>query len=263
VRFMVDDMLLTANTEFGGQYLMAGHKTTRPAYARRAVIEDSAVELSAGGPVDLAYSIPADADVTVTVYDDEGTPVRTVNVGAQVGGDYTYSWDGTDDLGAAVPDEDYDYEISADFGDRIEYVGDQGVISQRTELNSSMVINIPGSDIFGVQGDGIFSRMDDFMTALGDNDQAGIQASIGAFETDMERIVAARGLLGMRIERAESSLAEMELREPMLIDSLAKIEDVDTVLESARYLATQESYQAILKTAGSILQLPSLLEYLR
>ena len=263
VRLIFDDMLQKANTEFGGQYLFAGHKTTRPPYARQAIIKDSRASLSGGVADDLGYSLPADGDVTITVYDGAGTLVRTVSVGAQVAGDYTYSWDGTDDFGTTLPDADYDYQVSANFGNRVEYVGDQGAISQRIELNSSMVVNIPGSDVFGVEGDGVFSTMDDFMTALGSDDQAGIQSAIAAFDVDMNRIVEARGLLGMRIKRADSSSAAMSTIKPMIADNLARIEDVDVVLESAEYLATQEAYQAILKTAGSMLQLPSLLDYLR
>lgn len=263
VTLMFDDILQKANTEFGGQYLFAGHKTTRPPYARQAIIKDSRVTLSGGGPVGLPYSLPADGDVTVTVYDSAGTLVRTDSIGAQVGGDYTYSWDGADGAGAAVSDGEYDYEVSVDFGNRVEYVGDQGLISQKIELNSSMVVNMPGSDVFGVEGDGVFSTIDDFMTALANNDQVGIQSAIAAFDADMNRIVEARGLLGMRIRRVDSSKAAMDMIKPMIADNLAQIENVDVVLESAEYLATQEAYQAILKTAGSMLQLPSLLDYLR
>ena len=126
-----------------------------------------------------------------------------------------------------------------------------------------MVINIPGSDIFGVESDGIFTSIGDFMAALGNDDTAGITAAIAAFKVDMDRIVEARGVLGMRIRRVESSGAEMEMIKPTIADNLADIEDVDVVLESAEYLATQEAYQAILKSSGSILQLPSLLDYLR
>lgn len=263
VTLMFDDILQKANTEFGGRYLFAGHKTTRPPYARQAIIKDSRVTLSGGGPVGLPYSLPADGDVTVNVYDSAGTLVRTDSIGAQVGGDYTYSWDGADGAGAAVSDGEYDYEVSVDFGNRVEYVGDQGLISQKIELNSSMVVNMPGSDIFGVEGDGVFSTIDDFMTALANDDQAGIQSAIAAFGADMDRIVEARGLLGMRIRRVDSSKAAMDMIKPMIADNLAQIENVDVVLESAEYLATQEAYQAILKTAGSMLQLPSLLDYLR
>lgn len=263
VELMIEDVLQKANTEFSGRYLFSGHKIfTRP-YTQQTIAENSTVSISGGGPVDLSYSLPADGDVNITIYDDTETLVRTVNVGTQVAGSYNYSWDGLDDLGAPVPDADYNYQVSVDFGDRIEYVGDQGLIQQKVELNASMVVNIPGSDVFGTSASGIFPVLETFREALETNDRDGISGSITALDTQIGRIAETRGEIGMKIKRVEASMDTLHLMEPMITGNLSKIEDVNMIAAAGEYMAIQEAYQAALAGTSSTLRLPTLLDYLR
>ncbi|MFC1715135.1 FlgD immunoglobulin-like domain containing protein [Candidatus Poribacteria bacterium] len=263
VELTIEHMLQKANTELSGQYLFSGHKVFTQPYARQTIAEDSTVSLSGGGPIDLGYSLPADGDVTITIYDDTETLVRTVNVGTQIAGSYNYSWDGLDDLGAAAADGDYNYQVSVDFGDRIEYVGDQGLIEQKIELNASMVVSTPGSDAFGTSASGVFPALETLREALETNDQDGIRRSITALDTEINRIAEARGTIGMRVRRVEASMDELSATELMIAGSLSQIEDVDVVAEAAEYLATQEAYKATLESSGSSLKLPTLLDFLR
>ncbi|MCL2895304.1 flagellar hook assembly protein FlgD [Brenneria tiliae] len=55
----------------------------------------------------------AASNVTVTIKDASGNAVRTVSLGEQSAGVQTYSWDGTDDSGAAVAEGSYTYTVTA------------------------------------------------------------------------------------------------------------------------------------------------------
>ncbi len=262
VELIIMDMVQKANTEFSDRYIFAGHKISAPPYVKQGVVKDSTVSLSGGGPVDLGYSLLSGADVTINVYDGTGALVRSIDAGAQVAGDNTYSWDGLDDLGALAPDGRYNYQVSADFGDLIEYVGDQKLIEQMVERNSTMAINIPGSDIFGTSSSGIFQVVENFRRSLDENDTDGIQASITALSVEITRVTEARGNIGMRIRRTDASMDELQLVKSMISQSLSDIEDVDIATEAGEYMATQTSYQAILQSSSSTLRLPTLLDYM-
>jgi flagellar basal-body rod modification protein FlgD len=53
------------------------------------------------------------ADVKVHIYDENGTLVRTMELGSQAEGDHDVEWDGLDQRGRSIPDGDYTYEVSA------------------------------------------------------------------------------------------------------------------------------------------------------
>lgn len=253
----IDDMLQKSNTQLAGRYIFSGHKIFTQAYARYIPGEAT---LSGGGPVDLDYSLAAEeSDVTITIYDDTGTAVRTVDLGTQAAGDYTYSWDGLDDGGAALADGEYEYRASTG---HIEYIGDEGLINQKIELNGTMAISIPGLDIFGTSEDGIFEVLDDLKTALYENEQEAIRDSITEIETQINIVAAKRGEVGIKIQRVEASTNELNLIKSIIADNLSKAENVDLVLEAGEYMAAQESYQAALQTTAKTFELPSLLDYL-
>jgi len=69
--------------------------------------------LSAGSPVNLSYSLSEDASTTITINNDGGTPVRTINGGELSAGDHNCVWDGMSDTGIQLPDGQYNYEVSA------------------------------------------------------------------------------------------------------------------------------------------------------
>ena len=69
--------------------------------------------VSNGAPTDLTYSLKADASVTITIYNAEGSPVRTMDVGEQTSGDYALGWDGMTDDDSQLSDGTYSYRMSA------------------------------------------------------------------------------------------------------------------------------------------------------
>ncbi len=80
---------------------------------KRVIIEDSTISLSGVEPVDLHYSFAEDANVVITVYNANETPVATIEVGEQAAGEHTFVWDGLNSEGIRVSDGEYMYEVSA------------------------------------------------------------------------------------------------------------------------------------------------------
>ena len=80
---------------------------------KHVVVQQSDVSLSSGSPVDLSYSLSADANVAITIFDVNGGPVRIIDVGEQLSGDHALVWDGLNDEGVKLPDGKYTYKVSA------------------------------------------------------------------------------------------------------------------------------------------------------
>lgn len=74
-----------------------------------------------GGGVDLAggvgfggFSLPQPVDSTkVSVYDQAGALVRSIDLGAQPAGISKWQWDGKDSAGVAVPNGQYTFTVNA------------------------------------------------------------------------------------------------------------------------------------------------------
>ena len=77
-------------------------------------VPDGPAQLINGQPVKTVISLPAGADgVQFKIYDSKGILVNTKIVGAQTAGDMTWSWDGLDDAGNALPDATYSIKAAA------------------------------------------------------------------------------------------------------------------------------------------------------
>jgi flagellar basal-body rod modification protein FlgD len=67
-----------------------------------------------GEDVGINFSLDEDAaDVSVHIYTEDGTSVRTIQIGEASDGDLEYVWDGTDDSGEAVSSGRYTFVIEA------------------------------------------------------------------------------------------------------------------------------------------------------
>lgn len=77
-------------------------------------VPDGPAQLINGQPVKTVISLPTGADgVQFKIYDAKGILVNTKIVGAQTAGDMTWSWDGKDDAGNALPDATYSIKAAA------------------------------------------------------------------------------------------------------------------------------------------------------
>jgi len=95
---------------------------------KHVVAESSTFSLSAGAPANMNYSLSADANVAITIYSNDGIPVRTMDMGSQSRGDHSFVWDGLSDSGVRMPDGNYTCLVSA-IDANGDYVGVSETIS--------------------------------------------------------------------------------------------------------------------------------------
>jgi flagellar basal-body rod modification protein FlgD len=72
---------------------------------------------AAGQPVQVAATSSAAAAVVAVVQDASGKTVRTLALGSQPAGPFTFSWDGRDDRGNALPAGAYGVKLTAKAAD--------------------------------------------------------------------------------------------------------------------------------------------------
>lgn len=78
------------------------------------VVPGGSVRVSEGETPELQYRIPREAEaVHVKLANDQGEPVRTLELGPQGPGQHTVNWDGTDSDGQRVAPGLYRYEVAA------------------------------------------------------------------------------------------------------------------------------------------------------
>jgi flagellar basal-body rod modification protein FlgD len=75
--------------------------------------DDNTILLSDGSALSGAYTLDEAADVTISIYDANGSEVRTLYCYGQDAGEYDIDWDGKDDSGEKVEDGTYYYGVSA------------------------------------------------------------------------------------------------------------------------------------------------------
>ncbi len=76
--------------------------------------DNEIVQWKDGEATPIMYNLPSAADtVTVTISDSEGNVVRVENLNGQSAGEHTYEWDGRNQNGAALPEGDYTFTVTA------------------------------------------------------------------------------------------------------------------------------------------------------
>lgn len=72
------------------------------------------VHVKNGSASDVSFNLPDNAtDVTITISDESGNVVKTIEAGRRDAGDQTVSWNPVSDRGADLPDGLYSYTVTA------------------------------------------------------------------------------------------------------------------------------------------------------
>lgn len=120
----------------------------------------SMVDTAAGMTGELVLNRPSD-HVSVSVYDDSGSLVTNLNMGAQEAGLHKFTWDGTDDNGNVLPPGRYKFEANAVLeGENRQLAtllpANVDSVSLGMGKNGGMVLNLSGlgsielSDVFSI-----------------------------------------------------------------------------------------------------------------
>ena len=257
-----------ANNKIGDSHLYAGHKTDIPPYS-------NSIGITGGVQDNIAFGLAADAtDVTIEIRNAAGAIVRTINLGDGVtpgsggtAGTNSVVWDGLDSGGAALPDGQYSFTISA--GDAgvgvIEYEtynGDNGDINLVVGDQMSVIINADGDETFG----DVFLRLAQLQQALENPDPVAGTAQAKALidplkqaSQRIENIRAEGAVMFTHLELTEDRYAAFKLKNE---DMLEKTENVDMATAIVELQTLQTAYETSLATAARVLQ-PTLLDFLR
>lgn len=146
----------------------------------------------------------------------------------------------------------------ADDGTILREEGTQSVeiaVAQGTTLEAS----VNPDDVFSQE---FFTRIDQFITGLGENDRDAIEGSLEAIDENINATINTRAELGARMNRLE--LVENRLSEQEIIATrtMSENEDVDYT-KAIMNLMTQESLHRAALSAGSRIIQPSLMDFLR
>jgi len=144
---------------------------------------------------------------------------------------------------------------------KIEYRGDTTIRLREIDVETTIPINIPGSQIFGTSTSGIFASLSDLEKALNENSIPSISECLDDIDAYTETIITARARIASWTNRAEStrdSLQEIELN---VTKSLSQTEDVDLVEAITELLSNDNAYKAALASTARVIR-PSLLDFL-
>lgn len=145
-----DQVLSLANSKYGSGYMYSGSVSNVAPFSD-SVANDGVTQSG-------FYLEAAAADVTITIMNSSGEVVRTLTTDDDgitvLQGKNTFVWDGCDDSGATLSDDDYKFIVTAvdSAGDSVvahTYGGDNGGKTVITGENSSITLNNNGGEIFG------------------------------------------------------------------------------------------------------------------
>jgi flagellar basal-body rod modification protein FlgD len=73
------------------------------------------IVLDDGEATPIMYNLSGNATVvSIKIYDEDGAEVKSVTLAGQPIGDHTYEWDGTNNVGAALPEGQYTFTVTAE-----------------------------------------------------------------------------------------------------------------------------------------------------
>lgn len=140
------------------QYLaqMAGNNTgtsmnSAVGYIGKTVSAASNSSMLSGGEAKWDYSLGVTASkVTATISDTNGKTIWTGDLSELEKGDHTFTWDGKDTAGKAVPDGYYNLKIDAKTGTNTSVdttISLSGVVTSAQNVNGTIMVKVGKSEV--------------------------------------------------------------------------------------------------------------------
>lgn len=128
------------------------------------------------------------------------------------------------------------------FDNTFAYVGSTNEVSIDVSKNSQVEVGFDGSDVFQGSVD-IFTAIDDFVTALGNDDGAAIQTAMNDFDSAFNKMGDYLTRIGGEMRLAMDMKEVTESIALGLTERLSSIEDVDVAEAMTRFSMMQTQYQ--------------------
>jgi flagellar hook-associated protein 3 FlgL len=145
------------------------------------------------------------------------------------------------------------------------FLGDEGAVRRDVAANTSVQVNVTGTDAFGDAADpagDVFQVLERMAVAVEAGNGAALAAEHGNLDTATVRIGVATVEIGSRGARLEEVQIRAEDDELRLRTLLSEAEDVDIVEALVNAKSQENAYQAALQVAAKIIPM-SLLDFLR
>ena len=273
VQDIYDQIVALANSKFGGNYIFSGHQTDTAPFSHL-------VEITGGVAADLILGLSDDAtDVTIEIRDQNGTVVRTINLGDGItpgsGGTQginTIAWDGLDDGGLPLVDGQYSFTITAMNGantvqDYVTYNGDDGQLPIVIGENIEIAIDMDGRNYFTPAGGvNLFETLQDIVAGFNNPDlEAGsvqIMAAIDQLDQACQKINAKRSEYGPKLYRLEQAENYWMYFSSNLEIAISKIEEADITRAALELSNLELAYETTIATAARMIQ-PGLVNFLK
>lgn len=141
---------------------------------------------------------------------------------------------------------------------------DNGNIQFQVGVGVKLPVNVTGDQTFGSpsDSDNIFKTMNDFMSVLSTNNQAGFQQVIGQINTRMDKFLNVRADVGAKIDRVQLTQSRIQDINTNLQTLQSNVEDVDVAQAVTNLKTAQNVYQSSLSVGAKIIQ-PSLIDFLK
>ncbi|MBM3260088.1 MAG: flagellar hook-associated protein FlgL [Candidatus Sericytochromatia bacterium] len=145
-------------------------------------------------------------------------------------------------------------------------------LSFEVGMKVTMTYNVPGEQAFGntgvdtggnpVEPTNAFRLLDSLNTALMANDGPGIAATLGVFDTRLEKFLAAQAEVGAKVNRLDLLTDRLEDQRVNLQGLKSEAEDADIATLITDLNQQDAVYRASLAATQRVIQ-PTLLDYLR
>ncbi len=144
------------------------------------------------------------------------------------------------------------------------YLGNDGIKEVEIFTQERLTINLPGSDVFTDTNHGkedIFQHLQDFKTALENNDTAGIMGSLTTFENSLKQLSKSRSIVGFSLQKITMTRSVLESKQQINTEHRVDIEDADIARELSNLTKIEQTLQANYALTGRTKNL-TLLNYL-
>ncbi len=144
------------------------------------------------------------------------------------------------------------------------YVGGTGAdrtVDRRLDATTVMEVGASGQDLYGEGADSAFALLDD-IAAHATGDPAALQADLSRLDARLKAVSQVHTDVGVRTNRAESSMTRAEYRVQDLNGTLSAVEDIDLPKTILELKAQEVTHQAALSAAAKVLS-PTLMDFLR
>lgn len=137
------------------------------------------------------------------------------------------------------------------------YSGDSGSIQIRIGTSSNMALNFAGDEVFKGASGGvdIFETLEDFQTALENNDQDGIDQARAELSQAIDQIVTFQSQTGVRLKRLETAKTDLADSRFQMSDLLADTESADITKVAAELAVQRTLFEASVAATSQVLQI--------